>query len=187
MKKLIVAVAIIFMLAYGVNANAAVVTQAAVGGRIERQEHKYYSVDGAILDFDLQDYIYDTLASYDMEWYYYTFLCQIYQESHFNQYCYTPHADGTTDVGLCQLKDRYHAEMIALAGLGPDADLYSNPYDNLACGMALMHRNWTACWDINTAMSAYFTGSVNAYSSKYVSDVRSWEPTLMEVERWENE
>ena len=149
--------------------------------------HKYYSVNGAILDFEMQDYIFNMLRKYEMEWYFPTFLCQVYQESRYDQNARAYHLNGTVDVGLCQLKDRYHEEIKAIAGLGPEANLYSDPYANLSGGMALMHRNWTACLDVNTAISAYLTGSVSQYNETYVKDVRKWESTLMEVERWMSE
>lgn len=185
MKRIIVAiVAIIFMLSWGMEAHAAAVPRFSLGDLLQQaqpQQHKYYSVDGATLSLDLQDYIYETLKDYDMEWYFPTFLCQVYQESHFNQSAMAYHANGTVDVGLCQLKSIYHDEIRSIAGLGPEANFYTDPYANLAGGMALMRRNWTACWDINTAISAYFTGSTSQYSSTYVADVRKWENTLMEV------
>jgi len=185
-KSIAVLAAVIFVMASTVNSHAAAFHEKMEGGGMPCMEqvtqHKYYSVNGATLDFDMQDYIYDMLSLYDMQWYYPTFLCQVYQESRYDQNLKNYHADGTVDVGLCQLKDKYHAELISLAGLGPRADVYSNPYDNLTCGMALMHRNWTECWDINTAISAYFTGNVNQYDPTYVQDVRKWEYTLMEVD-----
>ena len=185
MKRFIVAmVAVIFVLTWGVEAHAAAVPKVSLGSLLEQtQQHKYYSVNGATLDFGLQDYIYDTLKSYDMEWYYATFLCQIYQESRYDQNAVAYHANGTVDVGLCQLKNIYHDEIRAIAGLGPDANFWTDPYANLAGGMALMRRNWMACWDINTAISTYMTGTTSVYSPFYVSDVRKWESTLMEVKK----
>lgn len=185
MKKFIVAmVAVLCMLSWSVEAQAEAVPERSLGsavGYISTPGHKYYSVNGATLDFGLQDYIYNTLESYDMEWYFPTFLCQMYQESRFDQNCYTHHANGTVDVGLCQLKNIYHSEIKAIAGLPQETDLYSDAYANVLCGMALMRRNWTKCWDINTAISAYYTGSTNVYSATYVSDVRKWESTITEV------
>lgn len=187
MKRFIVAmVAVIFLLTCGVEAQAAAVPKVSLGDMVRQQQsrqHKYYSVNGATLDFDLQDYIYKTLKSYDMEWYYPTFLCQVYQESRFSQSAMAYHADGTVDVGLCQLKSAYHNEIRAIAGLGPEANFYTDPYANLLGGMALMRRNWMACWDANTAISAYLTGSTAVYSATYVADVRQWESTLVEVKR----
>ena len=132
-----------------------------------------YTVNGDLLDPKLQEYAYMCLAMLDMGFYYPTFLCQIYQESRFNQAAVSAHGA----YGLCQLKDTYHDYFRQLADI-PDADLVNDPYSNIYVGAFLMAYYYHQCWDVNTAISTYNTGTFDQYNADYVAQVRQWESTL---------
>ena len=132
-----------------------------------------FTVDGALLDPQLQEYAYNTLCTLGIGWYFPTFLCQMYQESRFNQAAVSAHGD----YGLCQLKGIYHTYFCDLAGIH-GADLINDPFANIHVGAFLMAYYFNQCNDVNTAISAYYTGSVNEYSADYVAQVRQWETTL---------
>ena len=132
-----------------------------------------YAVNGAVLDPKLQEYAYACLAMLDIGFYYQTFLCQMYQESRFDQGAVSPWGD----YGLCQLKGKYHDYFKQLAGI-PEADLVNDPYSNIYVGAFLMAHYYKQCWDVNTAISTYNTGTFDAYNAEYVAQVRQWESTL---------
>ena len=135
-----------------------------------------YTVNGALLDPDLQEFAYNTLCGFDMEWYYPTFLCQMYQESRFDQSAVSAHGC----CGLCQLKAAYHEYFADLAGIH-GADLINDPLANIYVGAFLMSYYYNQCGDINVAISAYNTGFIDKYNGDYVQQVRQWESTLKEV------
>lgn len=132
-----------------------------------------FTVDGALLDPKLQEYAYNTLCALGIGWYFPTFLCQMYQESRFNQAAVSAHGD----YGLCQLKGIYHTYFCDLAGIH-GADLINDPFANIHVGAFLMAYYFNQCNDVNTAISAYYTGSVNEYCADYVAQVKQWEKTL---------
>ncbi len=132
-----------------------------------------YAVNGDMLDPKLQEYAYACLAMLDIGFYYQTFLCQMYQESRFDQGAVSPWGD----YGLCQLKGIYHDYFKQLAGI-PEADLVNDPYSNIYVGAFLMAHYYKQCWDVNTAISTYNTGTFNQYNADYVAQVRQWEATL---------
>lgn len=140
----------------------------------------HYSVNGSVLDLGLQDYIYTTLSSDGCEWMYTLVLCQAYQESRYNQESRNYHEDGTVDVGIMQIKSKYHQYLSNKYGV-PGCDLYNDSYLNIYVGVNLLKDYWFQCWDINSALSAYNTGSVNQYNPAYVNQVRQWEPTVVRI------
>lgn len=135
-----------------------------------------YTVNGAMLPEELQTFTYYTLQHFDMEWLYPTFLCQIYQESRFDQAAVS--ANGS--YGLCQINIAWHSQLKELAGI-PEADLIADPYANIYIGAFLMNMYYQQCGDLNTAISAYNTGFVDKYNPDYVQQVRQWESTLKDV------
>lgn len=144
----------------------------------DRNDGPVFSVDGCTLDIELQSYIYRTMCDFGFDWYYTGFLCQIYQESRFDQGAVSKYGD----YGLCQLKQKYHSYFRELTGC-PDADYINNPYDNLYCGIFLMNMYWEQTHDLNTMISSYYTGDISNYNAEYVSNVRQWESTLKEIKR----
>lgn len=132
-----------------------------------------YTVDGVLLDPALQEYAYNTLCALEIGWYFPLFLCQMYQESRFNQAAVSAY----DDYGLCQLKGKYHDYFKQLAGV-PYADVVNDPFANIQVGAFLMAYYWHQCYDINLAISTYNTGSFDQYNADYVAQVRQWETTL---------
>jgi len=140
----------------------------------------HYSVNGSVLDLGLQDYIYTTLSNDGCEWMYTLVLCQAYQESRYNQESRNYHDDGTVDVGIMQIKSKYHQYLSNKYGV-PGCDLYNDSYLNIYVGVNLLKDYWFQCWDINSALSAYNTGSIDQYNPDYVNQVRQWEPTVVRI------
>lgn len=135
-----------------------------------------YTVNGSRLPDELSNYAYSVCQQFGIEWYYPHLLCQMYQESRFQQSAVSP----SGDYGLMQLKGIYHAYFKQIAGI-PWADLVNDPYANIYCGIYLMQMYLHQCGDLNTAISAYNTGSVNSYNPAYVNQVRQWEGTLQRI------
>lgn len=140
----------------------------------------HYSVNGSVLDLGLQDYIYTTLSNDGCEWMYTLVLCQAYQESRYNQGSRNYHEDGTVDVGIMQIKSKYHQYLSSKYGV-PGCDLYNDSYLNIYVGVNLLKDYWFQCFDINAALSAYNTGSVTSYNPAYVNQVRQWESTVLRI------
>lgn len=137
----------------------------------------YYTVNGAMLPMVLQCYAYTTLKEFGCEDYFPLFLCQMYQESRFNQESVSAYGD----YGLCQIKGKYHDYYKQLAGLHDDADLIHDPCANIYVGAWIMARNIKATGDVDLAISGYYMGTFEKYSEEYVQQVRQWESTLKVV------
>lgn len=137
----------------------------------------YYTVNGQMLPMVLQNYAYTTLKEFGCEDYFPLFLCQMYQESRFNQ----ESVSAFGDYGLCQIKGKYHDYYKQLAGLPDDADLVHDPCANIYVGAWIMARNIKATGDVNLAISGYYMGTFEQYSEEYVQQVRQWESTLKVV------
>lgn len=82
-------------------------------------EKPVYEVNGLVLDVRIQEKLYDELDKRGIaHWYPYA-MCQIYQESRFNET-----ADNGEDYGLCQFRRRWWEDHVRLAGL-EGKDIYS--------------------------------------------------------------
>lgn len=138
----------------------------------------HYSVNGAIMPYNYQDFIWTICVRGGIEEYFPTLLCQFYQESRFNQQS----VSSTNDYGICQLNAKYHDSWTMMVG-HPEWDVKVDPYANMYIGVTLMvnkinNRNG----DIDIAMTDYNAGG--SYYGKYgiryqyTDRVHYWETTL---------
>ena len=135
-----------------------------------------YSVAGNVLSEELQRYAYDRCCAYGIEWYYPYLICQMYQESRFNQWAISPNGD----YGLMQLNIRWHETFKNIAG-HPEYDVINNAYNNIDCGVAYM----AYClaqnnYDLYCGMSMYNTGECGLYQP-YINQVMQWYPLLQKI------
>lgn len=124
---------------------------------------------------ELQRYAFGCLAARGHAWYYPYFICQIFQESRFDQGAVSP----TGDYGLCQISGAYHAEHAAAAGI-PGADLINDPFANIYVGAHIMSTNIEITGNIRQAISRYFTGN-DTYYEPYVQQVMQWMDRLVVI------
>ena len=135
-----------------------------------------YSVDGCILNPELQTYLFRCLQNLGCEWMYEVCLCQLYQESRFN--ARAENRNGL-DKGIAQLRITYFPTFAEQAGL-VEYDIF-NPIDSIFVYAYLTARNLELSnYDVNMALSRYYTGN-DTYSAEYVQDVRKWADTIREV------
>ena len=138
----------------------------------------HYSVNGAVLYYNYQDFIYTLCKQWGVEEYFPILLCQFYQESRFKQSAIS----STNDYGICQLNARYHDAWEKEVG-HPEWDVKTDPYANMYIGVYLMankikNRNG----NIDIAMTDYNAGG--GYYGKYgiryqyTNHVHNWESTL---------
>ena len=137
-----------------------------------------YTVNGAFLTTDLQNYLYNMLAVRGKASFFPIALCQIYQESRFNPYAVAPNG---LDKGLCQFRETFFPLFAQESGL-VQYDIF-NPIDSLYVYAYLMSKYIDMNGgDIYGALSMYFTGPGGAYCDQYVHDVMQWQGTLREVQ-----
>lgn len=125
-----------------------------------------YTIHGKTPPVEWQRYLYDELAARGYEWYMPYAICQIQQESCWNQY-----SDNGHDKGLTQQKGIYWDSRATHWGV-PGASIW-DPYAQLhvyACMMCQYLDN--AGGDVGMALSVYFLG-VWEYSELYVGHVMS--------------
>ena len=133
-----------------------------------------YSIYGRVPPIEWQRYLYNELASRGYAWYMPYAVCQIWQESCWNQW-----SDNGRDFGLCQQKGIYWADRAAFYGIA-GADIW-DPYAQLhvfACMMSAYLAYYGG--DVGMALSAYYLGAWE-YSATYVDAVMAHWGALEEV------
>lgn len=148
---------------------------------VQIQQGQAYSVNGAVLDTNLQAYIKQSCDNLGIGDYFPQILCQMYQESRFNQGAVSPH----DCYGLMQLKGAYHEAFKAAVG-HPEWDLVNDPYANAYVGVFLMSQYIHAYnGDFNMALTDYYwgggTAANNGIYQEYVDQVRQWEATAAPI------
>ena len=127
----------------------------------------HYRVGECVPPYEWQWYLYGKLADRGLEWFYPTAVCQIYQESNWNQW-----SDNGRDFGLCQQKGIYWDSRAAAAGI-PGADIW-DPYAQMYVYTWMMSEYLRATgYNVNQALSMYYTGTWD-YSETYVGHVIRW-------------
>lgn len=135
----------------------------------------HYRIAGVTPPYEWQWYLYGKLADRGLEWFYPTAVCQIYQESNWDQW-----STNGRDRGLCQQKGIYWADRAAAAGI-PGADIW-DVYAQLTVYTWMMSEYLRATgYDVNQALSMYYTGTWE-YSETYVGHVMRWMDYLEVVE-----
>lgn len=126
-----------------------------------------YRVNGVLPPYEWQWYLYGKLADRGMEWFYPTAVCQIYQESNWNQY-----STNGKDHGLCQFKGIYWDGWASAAGI-PGADIW-DVYAQLTVYVWMMGNNLSAAGgNVGQALSLYYLGYAG-WSDEYVGHVMRW-------------
>lgn len=142
-----------------------------------------YSVNGEVLDEELQKFIWKKLFKYGIQndYNYRVFLCEVYQESHFDPYAYN--ASGNS-YGFCQLKEIYFSEFLKMANLPLDTDLKKDYFANLQCGIAFFSHNLTLTdGNVDFALRKYYNSGDIYADSVYVGQVKQWLDTVEEVKK----
>lgn len=133
-----------------------------------------YRVHGRTPNTEWQAALRNELRRYGIEWYMPYAVCQIWQESRWNQW-----SDNGHDRGITQQKGIYWDARAARYGVGGasiwDVQAQFRVFAGMMAGYLAATGN-----NIEWALSYYFYGS-GAYAAKYVSDVLSHMPYL---ERW---
>lgn len=120
-----------------------------------------YSIYGQVPPVEWQRYLYNELARRGYGWYMPYAICQIWQESCWNQW-----SDNGRDFGLCQQKGIYWADRATHYGI-TGADIW-DPYAQLYVFSAMMSGYLAECGgDVGRALSAYYLGTWD-YSQRYV-------------------
>lgn len=124
-----------------------------------------YRIYGITPPIEWQRFLYDELSGNGYAWYMPYAVCQIFQESCWNQY-----SDNGVDVGLTQQKAVYWQTRAAHWGV-PGASIW-DPYAQLKVYAGMMCQFLAQTGDVEWALSLYFYGN-GEYAEKYVSDVMS--------------
>lgn len=126
-----------------------------------------YRVNGVLPPYEWQWYLYGRLADRGLEWWYPYAVCQIYQESNWNQY-----STNGKDHGLCQFKGIYWDGWASAAGI-PGADIW-DVYAQLTVYVWMMGNNLAAAGgNVGQALSLYYLGYAG-WSDEYISHVTRW-------------
>lgn len=142
-------------------------TQAPTQAWIPTQEgFVAYRIHGKVPPIEWQQYLYNELASRGFAWYMPYAICQIQQESCWNQW-----SDNGTDRGLTQQKGIYWDSRAAHWGI-PGASIW-DPYAQLHVFACQMTQYLGATGgDVNRALSMYFLG-YDGYDAFYIQCVMS--------------
>ena len=132
-----------------------------------------YSIYGITPPIEWQQFLYDELAGKGYAWYMPYAMCQIFQESRWNQY-----SDNGVDVGLTQQKAVYWHTRAAHWGV-PGASIW-NPYAQLKVYAGMMCQFLAQTGSVEWALSLYFWGNGD-YAPIYIADVMSHWGALEEV------
>lgn len=129
-----------------------------------------YSIYGFTPPIEWQRYLYDRLSERGYGWYYPYAVCQIWQESRWNQW-----SDNGRDFGITQQKGIYWADRCVYFGI-PGADIWdvNAQFYIFSCQMAgYLAANGGA---VEWALSEYINGAHGKYHESYVTAVLShWE------------
>lgn len=135
----------------------------------------HYRVNGVTPPYEWEWYLYGKLADRGLEWFYPYAVCQIYQESNWNQW-----SDNGRDKGLCQQRAVYWSERSAQAGI-PGADIW-NVNAQIHVYVWQMEQYLAAAgYDVGGALSIYYLGYAG-WSDEYVGHVLRWMDYLEVVE-----
>ena len=124
-----------------------------------------YRIYGITPPIEWQQYLYEQLDSLGFGWYMPYAVCQIFQESRWNQY-----SDNGVDVGLTQQKAVYWQTRAAHWGV-PGASIW-DPYAQLKVYAGMMSQFLAQTGSVEWALSLYFWGNGD-YAPKYIADVMS--------------
>lgn len=147
------------------------------------REHKYYKVIDTnennyetTLDYELQDYLYETCKKYGVEEHYELLMAQMYNESRFNPNLISK----THDWGIMQINECNHEWLSKTLGITDFLD----PYQSIECGVYMMS-GYLKKYPVETALVAYNAGESKVRngvtSTKYSKRVLGYVPMLTEI------
>lgn len=134
---------------------------------VVREVTPLFSVNGAVLDIGVQEYLYQRLCEANIGWFYHYAILIAYQESRFDPLAVNPNGK---DFGLFQFRLQYH----------PDLD-WSNPYaqvDRFVLMMANRAANGKTAAEM---ISAHNQSDYGPYCQEYVSIVMSHEAGMVQI------
>lgn len=128
-----------------------------------------YSVNGETLNPDIQEYLHQRLAGYNIEWFmpYSILIC--YQESRFDQYAVNPY--NGIDCGLFQFRAPYYEGQ----------DIF-NPYEQIDIFARQMANRANNGKTVSEMISAHNVSDYGAYNQTYVNQVMAHAENLRKVE-----
>lgn len=127
-----------------------------------------YSVNGAVLDYGVQDYLYRRLCEAGIGWFFPYSVMICYQESRFDPLAENPNG---RDKGLFQYRVEYH----------PTLD-WRNPYAEADIFIQQMANRAYAGCDILTMISRHKQSDWGPYDAGYVSQVLQWEGRMQRIQ-----
>ena len=142
-----------------------IVSTETVVAPTEIKEGCVYTIHGMTPPAEWQRYLYSELSVKGYEWYMPYAVCQIWQESCWNQY-----STNGIDVGLTQQKAVYWQTRAAHWGV-PGASIW-DPYAQLHVFAGMMCQFLEQTGSVEWALSLYFWGNGD-YAPKYIADVMS--------------
>lgn len=135
------------------------------------EEFPIYMVDGDVLDYDLQRFMWKELNSQGIGWWMEYAILTAYQESGFKIYDIT---DGI-DYGLLQYRITYWSERAARYGY-PDADIF-NPYVQIYIYVRQTAERIRSGCSIEEVISRHKQSDWGPFDAEYVSQVMDHELT----------
>lgn len=141
-------------------------SEAQTQAYVPPQKHgTLYRIHGIMPPEEWQRYLYAELEQRGYAWYMPYAVCQIFQESRWNQY-----SDNGVDVGLTQQKAAYWQTRAAYWGV-PGASIW-DPFAQLHVYAGMMCQFLAQTGSVEWALSLYFWGNGD-YAPKYIADVMS--------------
>ena len=132
-----------------------------------QNDFKQYRVAGHTPPYEWQWYLYGKLEQFGIAWFYHYAICQIWQESRWNQW-----STNGVDHGLTQQKGVYWETRAAQAGI-PGADIW-DPYAQIHVYVWQMAQYLAAAnYSVEGALSIYYLGYAG-YAGEYVWNVLRW-------------
>lgn len=126
-----------------------------------------YSVNGAVLREDLQEYLYRRLTEAGIGYFFPYTLMLAYQESRFDVLAQNPNG---RDKGLFQYRIEYY----------PGLD-WTNPYAEADVFIQQMANRAYAGCTVSEMISRHNTSDYGSYNQSYVDAVMQWESVLMQI------
>lgn len=136
------------------------------------QEEVYESYNTITINnerMNFQYFVYEKCVEFGIEDFFPQIMCQIYQESRFDQSA----VGNGLDYGLFQLRITYHDYFKSLCG-HPEFDVINDPYANIYVGCFLMSEYYKETGDWDSALKRYYCSGNEYLDEKYVQDVMQW-------------
>lgn len=128
-----------------------------------------YSVDGHVLDENIQKYFYEKLCAAGIGWWMPYALCTAYQESRFDLYAENKNG---LDKGLLQYRTTYWNWANDIFNPYAQIDIYVSQNANRLNNMGL---------DIPSTISRHQMSDWGPYNQEYVDQVMQWVSTLNQI------